>query len=189
MIARELLNEVRELGDGPTVVMGVGANGLGKSEVLSALASEYEPEALYVTYPKVRSFLDKSDPEFARDSDNLRQIKIGNAIRMMSADYLCAQGSVVLDIGHTNYEARRNNAKYFGQLGISGVMAVHFTVQNEFAAVGRYDGSGRGKRIMTHALKALRIHPPTCDEGFDKLVTIDATDKNDMKIVSVKIPR
>ena len=183
------MNEVRELGDGPTVVMGVGANGLGKSEVLSALASEYEPEALYVTYPKIRSYLAMTDPEFERDFDSIRQAKVGSAIRTISADYLYAQGSVVVDIGHTNQEGRRANASYFCQLGISGVMAVHFTVEDEYAAVGRYDGSGRGKRIMTHALRSLRIHPPTCEEGFDKLVTVDATDKNDMKIVSVEIPR
>lgn len=182
------MSEVQEFGDKPLVVMGVGVKGIGKSGVLGALASEFNPEALHVTYQNVRTMLATEDEMFKAQTGVQQRDRMNRAIDTMTEEYLRGQGSIVLDIGNTQPNTRKRNSGYYRSLdiGMSGIVAVHFCVDDDQMLVDQQT-SAYDKMLMTNTLKRLKEFPPHCSEGFDKVITVSMS-SNEPRIVNTETP-
>ncbi len=191
MLANELSDHFQSLNTERLVVLGAGLPGLGKSEIFSEVANAQTPPALHLSDKAIKEMLIRENPDFVPASRRVADKKIRHTLKKTATEYLQAGGSVIVDIGHTNVAERRSNAEHYRQreFGAGAIVAVYFMVEDIETVKDKVKSLDLHVRepVLDSMLTSLQLTPPTCREGFDEVITIDANG-SDFHILDIEHP-
>lgn len=190
MLTEQLHKEFNEEADSRLAVFGVGVP-LGKSALLAEVASQFSPPALHVNEENVRAMLiNEYPPRIKKPESKMHRMAVVRAHRL-ATEYIRLGGSSIVDLGMTQPDDRMRYADiYRGRnVGARAVVAVYFMVKEaESARQARPRTRGRlYDDQLQKMIDTLCSHPPTCREGFDKVITLDASTP-DFRILDIERP-
>jgi predicted kinase len=174
----------------PFLVMGVGVPGAHKSHLLKPFAEKIgalyvNPTDLLKNHKKVNAQGEVVQDEWDTMPDQERKKDVWNTIQGVAGEYFELGGSMVFDATNRYAEMRKQNVETFRELGARSFVAAYFAV--DLSVVHRrliqYKGTVK-RRYATHVHQMITAHPPCLEEGFDKIITLDANNsenENDPK--------
>lgn len=190
MLPEQLIKEFNEEADSRLAVFGVGVP-LGKSALLADVASRFSPPALHVNEENVRAMLIEEDYSRIRKAESTMHKMAMPRAHKLATEYISLGGSSIVDLGMTRPGDRMRYADIYRNrnVGAKAVVAVYFMVKDVVSArLTKPDTRGRlhddGLRQM---IDTLCSYPPTCREGFDKVITLDASTP-DFQILDIERP-
>lgn len=146
-------------------IIGIGIPGSGKTTYLKPLAAK---EGLaYLSADDIRAEVN-GDP--ADQSNHLLVMRI---LHQRVIDSLKRHG-VVIDMTNSRQRDRRQAVKFCREHGATDVVAYWF---NTPLSVARERNRGRSRTVPDRVVEVmagrLQMHPPSLDEGYDRMVVIE----------------
>lgn len=190
MLPEQLIKEFNEEADGRLAVFSVGVP-LGKSALLSDVAGRFSPPALHVSEENVRAMLiDECYSRVRKSESTMHKMAVPRA-HSLATEYIKLGGSSIIDLGMTRPGDRMKYADIYRNrnIGSKAVIAVYFMVKDVVSARQMKPDSRGGlqNEELQEMIDTLCSHPPTCSEGFDKVITLDASTP-DFQILDIERP-
>lgn len=190
MLPEQLIKEFNEEADSRLAVFSVGVP-LGKSALLADVAGRFSPPALHVHEENVRAMLIEENYSRVRKSESSMHKMAVPRAHNLATEYIKHGGSSIVDLGMTRPGDRMRYADIYRNrnVGAKAVVAVYFMVKDIVSArlIRPDTRGGLQDDGLQQMIDVLCSHPPTCSEGFDKVITLDASTP-DFQILDVERP-
>lgn len=187
MILSELESRIRNHPE-PLVVMGIGAPGTRKTELLKPLVGISDFPAVILSSNRTRARLNHLDKSILWGlKRDVQDAKIRRSLFNAAAEYLYNGRGVSVIYDGTNddpFQRREDIEMFRSEFGAKAVIGMYFDASYDVAYERVLSKQPDRSLIMSFftSRQLLQYKPPQMSEGFDEIIHVDTT--NDHPVIS-----